>query len=216
MNPTPSVRAQMISTRVLRREQLEAAYRAGLIANFTMISGAAGKRLVWDVHTFRGAHLEYISADLIPFLTGLLYAPTSGIDPARLAYLEGLLNGTVEPDPDYTRPDLSGIVEDGQRIAFADLPRFFGVSQDAVWKYARGERSTSDLALILEGVDTTVRHPYEHAWTTKREARHWGQANGILTPDGTPARERSAVSRANLAKRWPAAGDEAELAGDGE
>lgn len=190
--------SELRDMRTLRREQLEAAYRAGLVANFTQIRGAEGKPLVWDVETLRGVHVRFESKDLSPFLVGLLHAPTTGIDGARLDYLAGLLSGDVEPTANYTDRDAPGIVSGEPRIGFADLAEFFGVSKDAVWKWARGRGH--DLSPILRDVQDQYR-PYTHAWTTRRDARHWGQAHGFLNPDGTPSYVLADDRRGKAARR---------------
>lgn len=201
MEPKPLNR-NLRDQRELRRVLLEAAYRAGLIANFTQIPGSAGIPLVWDVETFRGEHVQYESKDIQSFVSGLLHAPTVGLDSGRLDRVAGLLSGTIDPlSDDYTERETTGIVGTGQRVAFADLPALFGVSQDAVFKWARGG-PRANLAPILEGVESGQRHPYANAWTTMREARHWGQANGVLNPDGTPNRARGELGRERAMKRW--------------
>lgn len=77
-------------------------------------------------------------------------------------------------------------------IPFPELHTVYGVEYQTLRKWITRNRFPIGL---IHDVDTASRTPYQNAWVYEGEALHWGRANGVLNPDGTPNTSGSDAQR---------------------
>lgn len=190
-----------------RREQLETAYRQGLIAEYTYIRALPGEpRAGWDIQPTAGnRHIRIVSRDVPAFLAGLIYTP--GTPPDQRAAVSAVLDHGIEVDPPappangHVRIEHvnSGVGDDADRIAFNELPRLYGVPMITFRQWVARDQS---LAELIQNADRTNPKyiEYADAWVSTREALHWGRSHGRLNPDGTPNPETTRSTAKRFAK----------------
>lgn len=161
-----------------RRAELDERYRAGLIAAFTLVPGAAGDRAGWDVERLDGEHVRVATAEVPAFLAGL----DAGALAAGPAF-----TGKAVLTPDH-----------GVRIPFSEIHELLGVLPATLYKWASVGEIPAEMIAGVEQREGNLN--YTGATVDLGELKHWGRSTGRLLPDGTPNVRISATQAARSAR----------------